>query len=139
MSKHKQHSSEKGAVYILGMGLAAGIISNLVIFFFLAKLVESRGMKLQAAVLPATLGAALGVAAAGYTMAKLNGKAGILCGGIAAAFVSVIYLIGVFWNGIPIFTYHTPLKLFTFAAAGLFGGYLGTIRPSGIKRHRRAG
>lgn len=139
MSKHKQHSSEKGTVYILGMGLAAGIVSCLVIFFSLAKLVESRGMTLQASVLPATLGAALGVAVAGYTMAKLNGKAGILCGGISAAFVSAIYLIGIFWNGIPVFTHYTPLKLFTFAAAGLFGGYLGTIHPSGIKRHRRAG
>lgn len=139
MSKHKQRSSERGAVYILGMGFAAGAVSFLVIFFLLAKLVESQGMTLQAAIFPATLGAALSIAAAGYTMAKLNGKAGILCGGIAAAFVSVIYLIGIFWSGVPVFTYYTPLKLFTFAAAGLFGGYLGTIRPSGIKRHRRAG
>lgn len=139
MSKHKQHSSEKGVVYILGMGLAASVVSYLVTFFILAKLVESRGMTLQASVLPATLGAALCAAAAGYTMAKLNGKAGMLCGVIAAAFVSVVYLIGIFWKGIPDFTYYTPLKLFIFAASGLFGGYLGAIRPSGIKRHRRAG
>lgn len=138
MSKRKQGSRTWGTLSIVLAAMAAGAAVCLAAFLILAKVVENQGLTLQAAILPATLAAALGAAAAGFVLAKLNGREGLLCGTVASAGFSLVYLIGIFLGGMPQISLYTPLKLFAFTAAGCFGGHLGTLRIGGLK-HRRMG
>ena len=138
MFKRKQGSKAWGTLTMVLIAMSTGIAVCLAAFLILAKVVESQGLSLQAAILPATLAAALGSATAGFTLAKLNGREGLLCGTVASAGFSLVYLIGVFLGGVPQFTLYTPLKLFALTAAGCFGGYFGTIHTGGLK-HRRMG
>lgn len=138
MSKRKQSSRTLGAVRLVLMALGLGFVVTLSVFLILAKVVERQGLSLQASILPATLAVSLGAAAAGFALAKCNGREGLLCGMIASAGFSLVYLVGVFLEGQPQFTLYTPLKLFAFTASGCFGGYLGSLQRSRLK-HRRMG
>ena len=138
MSKRKQSSRPLGTVILVLMALGLGIVVCLAAFLIMAKVVEHQGLSLQASILPATLAVSLGAAVAGFALAKCNGREGLLCGIIASAAFSLVYLIGVFLGGLPQFTLYTPLKLFAFTASGCFGGYLGTLHRGGLK-HRRMG
>lgn len=138
MSKRKQSSGGLGVVTMVAAAIGTGAAVCLIAFLILAKVVESQGLALQACILPATLAAAFGAATGGFVLSKLNGSAGILCGALVSAAFSILYLIGIFLEGMNQVTLYTPLKLFVFTAAGCFGGYLGTIRTGGLK-HRRMG
>lgn len=139
MGKHRRETQwMRGSAFAVIVSLGMGIAISAVAFLILAKVVEAQGITQQGAILPATLAVSLGAAVTGFIFSKMTRGQGVVCGIVAAAEFSLLFMMGVFLAGNTEFTLYTPLKLFAFTAAGCFGGYLGGLRSTKL-RHRRAG